>query len=437
MNLKPTREELSLRQQRFFQTLLPNSIAILFNGAEVHRSADTEYAYRPSSNFYYLTGFEEPNAIAVFIPKTKGGDYFLFHLPRDLSAEQWTGKRLDSEEVCRLYGPTQTFSSLLFEEELTKLVAGKQAVFYEFNHDIAAKTVKNIFKNIPKNTRTRTQIPRRLENISPIVQEMRLIKSEFEISLMRKAAEISVEGHKKAIRACRPGLFEYQLEAELIYSFMQQGARDCAYTSIVGSGDNGCTLHYIANNAQIQPNDLVLIDAGAEFGYYASDITRTFPANGKFTAEQQAIYNIVLTAQEKAIASIKPGSPWNTAQEIILQTITEGLKELGILKGNVTDLIEKKAYLPFYPHNSGHWLGLDTHDPSDYQINKKWRPLEPNMVLTIEPGIYIAQDCDTVDSKWRGIGIRIEDDIVVTAKGYDVLSTNLPKSVEDIEEMMA
>lgn len=436
MHTSPSLEELSCRRQKFFQTLRPDSLAVLFNPPETKRTGDTEYAYRPSSNFYYLTGFEEPGAIAIFIPNLCDGDYFLFHLPRDPEIEQWTGKRSSAEEICQQFGPNQAFASDMFEKKIISLLSEKQTIFYEFESPLATQKIQAIFNKVAKHAKSSSPAPRSFENLSPIVQELRLFKSEYEISIMRKAAQISVEAHKKAMTVCRPGLFEYQLEAEILYSFMQQGARFAAYSSIVGAGNNACTLHYNANSAQVKKDDLILIDAGAEYAYYASDVTRTFPASGKFTSAQRAIYEIVLTAQQSAIADIKPGNPWNQAQTSIARIITEGLVDLGILKGHIDDLIEKKAYLPFYPHNSGHWLGLDTHDPSDYRYNKEWRLLEPGMVLTVEPGIYIPENCESVDPKWRGIGIRIEDDVLITQTHHEILSHGLPKAVEEIEVLV-
>jgi Xaa-Pro aminopeptidase len=350
--------------------------------------------------------------------------------------EQWTGKRFNPEEICQLFGATQAFSSNTFEKKLISFLSEKYTIFYEFENALATQKIQAIFNKMAKHAKKNSLLLGSFENLSPLVQELRLFKSEYEISLMRTAAQISVQAHKNAMRACRPGLFEYQLEAEILYTFMQQGARFAAYPSIVGAGNNACTLHYNSNSAEIKKTDLVLIDAGAEYTYYASDVTRTFPASGKFTSAQRVIYDIVLVAQQSAIASIKPGSPWNQAQEIITRIITEGLLDLGILKGNIDTLIETKAYFPFYPHNSGHWLGLDTHDPSTYQYNKNWRLLEPGMVLTVEPGIYIPENCESVDPRWRGIGVRIEDDVLVTEVKHEILSQGLPKEVEEIEGLV-
>jgi Xaa-Pro aminopeptidase len=268
------------------------------------------------------------------------------------------------------------------------------------------------------------------------VHEMRLIKSPSEIALMRKAAEISARAHIRAMQFCKPGMNEYQLEAEVHYEFQRHGARFPAYTSIVGSGANACILHYITNNQPIKNGDLVLIDAGAEYHYYAADITRTFPANGRFSAEQRAIYELVLKSQLAGIKAVRPGVAWPTVQTVIVKILTQGLLDLGILKGRLNDLIEKEAYFPFYMHKSGHWLGIDVHDAGRYKIHGKWRTLQAGMVLTVEPGLYISADTPGVHKRWHNIGVRIEDDVLVTPNGNDVLSRDVPKSIAEIEALM-
>jgi len=274
--------------------------------------------------------------------------------------------------------------------------------------------------------------------VADALHEMRVIKSPAEIRLIKKAVEITVEAHKQAMRACKPGKYEYELEAELSYEFQRHGARYPAYTPIVGAGKNSCVLHYVDNNQKIQNDDVVLIDAGAEYEYYAADVTRTLPANGKFSDEQRAIYNIVLEAQLAAIKTVRPGSPWSKAQDTIIRIMTRGLMDLKILKGKLETLIKEKAYLPFYMHGSGHWLGLDVHDVGRYRSTKdKWRTLKTGMILTIEPGIYISAGIKGVHKRWHNIGVRIEDDILVTQKGCEVLSADVPKTVSDIEALMA
>ena len=278
--------------------------------------------------------------------------------------------------------------------------------------------------------------PESLYDISPVISEMRLIKSEAEIGLMRKAAEISVAAHKRAIQSCKKLDYEYQLEAELIYEFSRQGCRSVAYDPIVGGGENACILHYTDNSMPLKNGDLVLIDAGGEYGNYAADITRTFPINGQFSEEQKAIYQLVLKAQKAGVNLIRPGLAWNLIQETMIEILTEGLCELGILKGKVDELVASGAYKPFYMHNSGHWLGLDVHDCGAYRLNNEWRPLEKGMVLTVEPGLYISANTEGVDERWWNIGVRIEDDILVTADGHENLTAALPVEVDDIEALM-
>lgn len=297
--------------------------------------------------------------------------------------------------------------------------------------------VLTVFNAVKNKLRNGVEAPTTLVDIRPLLHEMRVFKSSAEIALMRKAAEISADAHIRAMRFCKPGMYEYQLEAEITHEFLRQNARAHAYTPIIGSGKNSCILHYVTNDQIIQNGSLVLIDAGAEYFYYSADVTRTFPANGRFTAEQRAIYEIVLAAQLAGIEAIKPGTAWNRIDDIVIKIITQGLLDIGLLKGKLNDLIEKKAYAPFYMHRSGHWLGLDTHDAGDYKIKNKWRKLEPNMVRTVEPGIYISADIPGVPKRWHNIDVRIEDDVVVTPKGHDVLSEGAPKRVDDIEALMA
>jgi len=429
-------EELKLRRQKFFDHLNDDSIAILFNASIVARNGDTEYPFRPSSDFYYLTGFEEPDAIAVFIPKRAEGEYILFSLPKDPEQERWTGKRIGQEEACTLYGAKQAFPLHEFENALVKLSLDKKNLFYVFDDPIAENKIRALFNVMSKHSCKNNFMPQRFENVSPIIRELRLFKSNYEITLMRQAAQISVMAHQKAMQVCQPGLFEYQLEAELEYTFTQQGAKFEAYPSIVAGGSNACILHYNHNMAELKNGDLVLIDAGCEYEFYASDVTRTFPVNGKFSEPQKKIYDIVLAAQLATIAEIKPGNSWGNLQSTTAHVITKGLIELGLLKGDINALLEKKAYQRFYMHRFGHWIGLDTHDPSDYKQGGNWRLLEPGMVLTVEPGIYIAPPYDDIDPIWRDIGIRIEDDVLVTVDGSDVLSKGLAKSIDEIEDLM-
>lgn len=394
--------EFAQRRQQLLKKMGQDAIAIITAAPEVSRNGDSHYLYRQNSDFYYLTGFTEPEAIAVLIPGRAEGEYVLFNRMRDPAKEIWTGRRAGQEAAREIYGADEAYPTAEFEKKLPGLL------------------------------RNRKQI-----KVEDLIHEMRLFKSDAEAAAMRKAAEISVLAHQRAMRSCKPGMFEYELEAEIMYEFYRFGSRYPAYTSIVGTGENSCVLHYNDNNMQIKAGDLVLIDAGCEYENYASDITRTFPANGRFTAEQKAIYEIVLRAQQAAIAAIKPGMRWDVPQEICVRTITEGLVDVGILQGSVDDLIAQKKYFQFYMHRSGHWLGLDVHDAGSYAVNGNVRKVESGMTFTVEPGIYIAPNSLGIDKKWWSIGVRIEDDVLVTANGCDVLSGALPKTVSDIESLMS
>jgi Xaa-Pro aminopeptidase len=291
--------------------------------------------------------------------------------------------------------------------------------------------------HIRKQSRTGVTAPGELVSLEHIVHEMRLFKSTEELKLMRRAGEVSAKAHIRAMQACKPGLYEYQIEAELIHEFIQDGLRAVAYPSIVAGGKNACTLHYVENKDKLNKGDLLLIDAGVECDHYAADITRTFPVSGKFSEPQRLLYQLVLDAQAAALAEIKPGNPWNKAHDASVETLTKGLIDLGLLKGKPKKLIKDEKYKQFYMHRIGHWLGMDVHDVGDYKIKDEWRLLEPGMVLTVEPGLYVPADCETVDKQWRGIGIRIEDDVLVTKNGHEILTHGVPKTVADIEAIMA
>lgn len=430
--------EYAKRRKELMQTVGPTGIVILPSAPENLRNGDALYPFRQDSDFYYLTGFEEPEAVVVLAPKRKQGEYILFNRARDFDREMWDGPRAGQEGACKHFLTDQAFPISELGLMLPDLLAGRESIHYPLGiHGDFDKTLMHSVNKMRAKIRGGLQSPIAFVDITPSLHEMRLFKSAAEIALMQKAADISTKAHIKAIQACKPGMYEYELEAKLMHEFLRHGARSPAYSSIVGAGRNTCVLHYINNNHQIADGDLVLIDAGAEYQNYASDITRTFPANGRFSAEQRAVYDIVLAAQLAAIKSIKPGAAWTVAQTIIVKIITQGLVDLGILKGNVESLIEKQAYFPFYMHRSGHWLGLDVHDVGRYRVESKWRALEPGMMLTVEPGIYISADIPGVHKRWHNIGVRIEDDILVTAKGHDVLSRDLPKTAADIEAMMA
>ena len=431
-----TQQEYAARRKKLAQHLPEGSIAIIPAAHEALRNGDTHYRFRQDSNFYYLTGFNEPDALLVLIAGQEEQSV-LFNRPRNPAEEQWTGKRLGQEGAVSELGMHRAFPIDRLADELPALLGGKSTIYYAIaRNPQLEKIIQNALIKLKGQVRRGVKAPDCLQDLEPILGEMRLFKSEAELNLMRRAAHISVEAHVKAMRQCKDFQHEYQLEAELIYEFNRQGCRNVAYDPIVGAGENACVLHYTDNNQPLHQGDLVLIDAGSEYENYAADITRTFPVNGKFSPEQKSIYELVLKSQKAGIAAIKPGLPWNAVQQMILRILTEGLRDLGILQGEVDELIASEAYKPFYMHNSGHWLGLDVHDSGAYKIDGEWRPLEPGMVLTVEPGLYISSHTPGVDKRWWGIGVRIEDDVLVTATGHEVLTAALPVDVADIEALM-
>lgn len=429
--------EYAKRRKELIQKVDGNDIVILPAAKEILRNNDSVYPFRQDSDFYYLTGFEEPDAVLVLIPKRKEGEYILFNRVRDRDREIWEGPRAGQEGACKEFLADQSFPIEQFSAMLPELLVGKEKIHYPLGRNKEFdKKLMLALNQIRAKVRGGVLSPEAFFDIAPTLHEMRLFKSPAELAVMKKAADISEKAHIRAMQTCKPGMHEYQLEAELLYEFQRNGARCAAYNSIVGAGRNTCILHYVNNNQKIADGDLVLIDAGCEYQNYASDITRTFPANGIFSKEQRAIYELVLAAQLAGIKAIKPGASWMAAQSVIVKIITQGLIDLGILKGNLENLIEKNAYFPFYMHRSGHWLGLDVHDVGRYRTDHKWRTLEPNMVLTVEPGIYISSDIPGVHKRWHNMGIRIEDDVVVTEKGHDVLTSGIPKTADDIEAVM-
>lgn len=431
-----SQQEYQTRRNTLALQLPADSLAIIPAGNELIRNGDSHYRFRQASNFYYLTGFNEPDALLV-ITSGKNSQSILFNRTRNPSEEQWTGPRLGQDGALTELHMNAAFPIQSLAEELPKLLSDKTAIYYSIGHNSdLEQLIIQAFNQVKAQVRRGTKAPEILGDLEPILGEMRLYKSDAEIELMRRAADISVEAHKQAMRRCKHLDHEYQLEAELLYEFSRQGCRSVAYDPIVGSGENACVLHYTDNNAPLGDNDLILIDAGGEYENYAADITRTFPANGRFSPEQKSIYDLVLKAQKAGIAAIKPGVAWNAVQQIIVHTLTSGLCELGILNGDVDTLIREEAYKPFYMHNSGHWLGLDVHDCGVYKVNNEWRPLEAGMVLTVEPGLYISAKLSNVDKRWHSIGVRIEDDVLVTTTGHEVLTAGLPVDTDDIEALM-
>ncbi len=416
----------------------PNSIAIIPSAREQMRTRDTEHPFRQDSDFYYLSGFAEPEAVLVLIPGRRHGQFVLFCREREPAVELWNGYRAGPEGACEKFSADDAFPIGDIDDILPGLIEGRERVYYsmgriaDFDRQIMAWV-----NRIRSKERSGAVPPGEFTDLNHMIHDLRLVKSVAEQRLLRQAAEITARGHRRAMAFCAPGQYEYQLEAELAHEFASSGARHLAYPCIVGSGTNACTLHYVDNDSAMRDGDLVLIDAGCELQYYASDVTRTFPVNGRFNAVQRALYEVVLQAQLAAIAAIKPGNNWNQPHDASVRVITEGLVSLGLLKGTVDRLIEREAYREFYMHRVGHWLGLDVHDVGDYRVGNEWRQLEPGMVMTVEPGIYISPQNSKVARKWRGIGIRLEDDVLVTADGCEVITAALPKTIEDIEALMA
>jgi Xaa-Pro aminopeptidase len=416
----------------------PNSIAIVPSAREQVRSRDTGYPFRQDSDFYYLSGFIEPDAVVVLLPGRRHGQFVIFCRERDPGSEMWHGHRAGPEGVCDKYGADDAFPIGDIDDILPGLLEGRERVYYSMGRSAEFdQQIMGWVNRIRSKAASGAAPPGEFTDLNHMLHELRLYKSAAELRLMRKAAEITARAHGRAMQACRSGLYEYQLEAELQHEFASWGARFPAYPSIVGGGHNACVMHYIENSDKLRDGDMVLIDAGCELEYYAADVTRTFPVSGRFSAEQRALYEVVLKAQLAAIAEIKPGNHWNQPHDASVQVLTEGLVELGLLKGSVPGLIKREAYRAFYMHRVGHWLGLDVHDVGDYRVGSEWRMLEPGMVMTVEPGLYIPSDNRKVAKRWRGIGIRIEDDVVVTDDGCDVISCGVPKTVEDIEALMA
>lgn len=428
--------EYSARRATLAKQLPAHSVAIIPAGKEVLRNGDADYRFRQNSDFYYLTGFQEPEAVLLIL-SAPNMQSILFTRPRNPNAEQWQGKRLGPEAACATLGVDEAYSIEDLDELLPKLLLDKQALSYAIGQEWAwDKRLLTAINQSKRHVRAGHTVPDTLIDLNPMLGELRLIKSATEIQCMREAATITVAAHRRAMQACKQAKYEYELEAELLYEFTRHGCRAPAYDSIVAAGNHACTLHYTGNDGLLQKGDLVLIDAGAEFQYYAADVTRTFPISGQFSAEQRAIYELVLRAQQAGIAAIKPGVAWDAIQTIIVSILTEGLMDLNLLQGQLSDLIETNAYKPFYMHTSGHWLGLDVHDCGRYRVAGQWRTLSPGMVLTVEPGIYIAEGMDTVDPRWWGIGVRIEDDILVTDQGHDNLTGALQTDPTDIEALL-
>jgi len=431
-------KEFEKRRRKLAKLIGKDGIAVIPTASTRVRSRDTDYPYRPDSDFYYFTGFSEPNAVMILAPGREDGSFILCLREKNPLTEIWDGHMEGLNGVKKNYEADQSFDIEDLETILSSLFLGRQKVFFTLGQDeVLDKILMKSFNAVRAGQRRGGVVPSEIQALEPLVHEMRLIKSKYEIGLMKKSAKISVDAHKRIFENCKPGVFEYQIEADIIHEFGKHGAVP-AYTSIVASGQNACTLHYISNRDKMKSGQLLLTDAGCENEMYAADITRTIPVSGEYSKEQKEIYELVLGVQKNAINSIKPGQTFEGLQSDAIKGLTKGLKKLGLLKGRVDQLIKSEAYKDFYMHGIGHWLGMDVHDVGSYMDQKgKSRKFENGMVLTIEPGIYISKKNKNVPTEYRGIGIRIEDDVLVTKSGCDVLTKALPKEIGEIESIMA
>jgi Xaa-Pro aminopeptidase len=430
------KDEFIRRRRQLMKMMGKGGIAILPAVPEKTRNSDVQYHYRPDSDFFYLTGFAEPEAVAVLIPGRAHAEYVLFVRERDPARETWDGHRAGPEGVTRDYGADDAFPIGDIDDILPGLMENCSRVYYTMGlHQEFDQRVIGWVNGLKTQARTGIVPPQEFVALDHLLHDMRLFKSRPELDAMRKSARIAVAAHQRAIRFTQPGRMEYEVMAELLHEFRRSNA-DISYHPIVGGGANTCILHYHENDAELQDGDLLLIDAGCEYELYASDITRTFPVGGRFSPEQRAIYEVVLEAQYAAIEKTKPGNHWNEPHEAAVKVITQGLVKLGLLKGKVPALIRDGEYRKYFMHRTGHWLGMDVHDVGDYKVAEHWRVLEPGMVMTVEPGIYIPAGSKGVAKRWWNIGVRIEDDVAVTADGNEVLTAGLVKDADDIEKLM-
>lgn len=425
------------RRKQLMRMAGDDAILVLPAALERIRSRDTHYPYRQDSDLLYLTGFPEPEAVLVLVPGRKHGEVLLFCRERDAERESWDGPRFGPEGAVEAFGLDDAYPITDLDDILPGLLEGRSRVYYHFGRD-QEFDLKLIgwLNRVRAMVRQGAQPPHEFLELGHLLDELRLFKDRDEIRLMQRAADISVLAHEAAMRAVRPGVHEYQLQAEVERVFRQHDAEP-AYSSIVGAGSNACVLHYRANNAQARDGDLVLVDAGAEYRGYAADITRTFPVSGRFSKEQRALHDLVGAAQAASLAQARVGIAYEAGHVAAVETLTEGLLKLGLLKGRLEKNLADGSYKRFYRHKTGHWLGLDVHDVGEYRIDGESRLLEPGMVFTIEPGLYVSPDDTLVDAKWRGIGIRTEDDVLVTQEGHQVLTGKLARSADEIEALMA
>jgi Xaa-Pro aminopeptidase len=430
-------EEFARRRRQLMRVMGKDAIAVLPAAPERTRNNDVLYNFRQDSDFHYLSGFGEPEAVAVLIPGRPQGEFVMFVRERNAEREIWDGKRAGPDGARRDYGADDAYPIGDIDEILPGLLEKRARVYHTMGkyHDFDQRVVGWV-NTLRAQARSGAHPPQEFVALDHVLHDMRLFKSRKELAIMRRAGVIGAGAHIRAMRFCRPGRTEYEVMAELVHEFGRHGA-DISYHPIVGGGANSCVLHYRDNNQPLRDGDLLLIDAGCEHDYYASDITRTFPVNGRYSAEQRAVYEVVLAAQHAAFAKVKPGNQWNEPHDAAVRAITHGLVRLGLLKGPLAGLIKDGAYKKFFMHRTGHWLGIDVHDVGDYKVGDEWRVFEPGMVLTVEPGIYIPAGTKGVSKRFWNIGIRIEDDVAVTASGYEVLTAGVPTDPAAIEKLMA
>ncbi|MDD5384684.1 MAG: Xaa-Pro aminopeptidase [Gallionella sp.] len=414
-------------------------IVIIPTAPEVARNGDTHYGYRYDSNFYYLSGFAEPEAVLVLIADQddhRQPQAILFCREKNPEREVWDGYRAGPDAAKEQFGFDAAYPIAQLDEKLAELMGNQAALFYPLGHDAAwDRRILKLRGEVQAKVRSGIRAPDEIRDVRTLLNEMRLFKDEHELAVMRRAAAISAQAHRRALQFTRPEQFEYQIEAEFLHEFCRHGARHPAYPTIVAGGANACVLHYVGNNAVLSDGDLLLIDAGCEMDGYASDITRTFPVNGRFSAAQREVYEIVLAAQAAAIAAARPGNTWDAPHDAALRVLAQGFIDLKLCQGSVDEVLESESYKRFYMHRTGHWLGMDVHDVGDYKTGDNWRALQPGMVFTVEPGCYIRPADDVPQALWN-IGIRIEDDVAITAQGNEVLTAAAPRAVVDIEELM-
>ncbi|MGQ9861117.1 MAG: aminopeptidase P N-terminal domain-containing protein [Thiobacillaceae bacterium] len=412
-----------------------DGVMIIAQAPEVLRNRDTHYPYRYDSYFYWLTGFAEPEAVLVLVAGRRPRQ-ILFCRDKDPERETWDGQRHGPKAAAEAFGFDAAYPIAQLDRRIGRYLADQPSLYYVIGRDPSwDERVLAWLNAVRGRSRSGVRAPGRLIDARGLLDELRLIKDAHEIARMRRAADISAAAHRRAMRAAAPGRHEYEVEAELLYEFRRQGAAAPAYTPIVAGGANACVLHYVSNDQPLYDGDLLLIDAGAEYEGYAADITRTFPVNGRFSGPQRTVYEIVLAAQAAAIDKVRPGNAWNAPHEAALRVLTQGLKDMKLLRGDLDGLIEAEAYKPYYMHRTGHWLGMDVHDAGEYKVDGHWRPFQPGMTCTVEPGLYLRDD-EGIPKAYRGIGIRIEDDVLVTESGCEVLTAAAPKAIADVEAWM-